>query len=741
MAAKGEEKKMNRQGQGMRQGQGGQQVQDIRQKQKEQNAQNAGGEAAAAEERNGNAQGEPDAARYAWAQKMAMQTVMQGRQQHAAARRESMQAGAPGNGGMSLQGADMSAQSEGLSGGMTTARPVKAIGEEQLLEAMARLKKYKGGKASVERRIIASQQWWKLKNWEQIESKGATEKKPASGWLWSAIVGKHADAVEAMPEPVILPRALDDEEEATRLSKVVPVVMQQNEIGDTYDEVQLQKAVEGTGIYGCYWDKTKLNGMGDISIKKVEALNLYWEPGVEDIQDSRDVFYVQNVDRDAVEAQYPQVQGKLQGKAFQPARYKYDDSIDESDKVLVIDWYYKKWSGTRKVLHYCKFCGTEVLYATENEPEMEQAGLYDDGEYPFVFDVLYKVAGSPCGYGYVDVGRDTQQSIDMLNQAMVQNAIVSATPRYFKNDAAALNEQEFADWTKPIIHVSGSMDSGSIMPVQTNEIGTNLINFMNLKTEEIKFITGNMDAINGGTSAGVTSASGLMAQIEAAGRTTKASTRASYRAYSKLVNMVIERIRQFYDMPRQFRITGEMGKTEFVQYDNSGIKPQPQGVEFGQDMGYRLPVFDIDVRAQKEQAYSKVAQNDLAIQLFQLGFFNPQLTEQALSTLEMMDFKGREEVEQRIQRNGTMQDMLMQMEQIALALAQKYEPDTAQELSSLIMQQAGQMPGALTMQEKETEQAENGKTEGEKVKDTIEKNAKTRVQNATTSGVEGGGNL
>lgn len=618
-----------------------------------------------------------------------------------------------------------------------------AIGKRELRDAMQRLRKYKNGKSSVERRIIESQQWWKLRNWEEIEERGSGAHKPASAWLWSSIIGKHADAVEAMPEPVILPRAMDDEEEANRLSKIVPVVMEQNDFGETYDSIMLQKAVEGTGIYGVFWDKSKLGGLGDITIRKMEALNLYWEPGVQDIQQSRDIFNVSYVDRERIEAQYPETRGKLRGKDFTPAEYRYDDNIDTSEKVLVVDWYYKRWEGSRHVLHYCKFVGEEILFATENDPEMRSRGLYDDGDYPFIFDTLYDVAGSPCGYGYVDVGKDTQTSIDLLNQAMVRNAVMSATPRYFVNGAAKMNEEEFADWSKPLIHVSGNLGGNELQAVQVNEMSGNLMDFFELKTDEIKFITGNMDVQNGGTTGGVTSATGLMAQMEAAGRSSKDANRASYRAYARVVNLVIERIRQFYDMPRQFRITGEQGKTEFVSYDNRGIKPQAQGQAFGQDMGYRLPVFDIDVRAQKEQTYTKVSQNDLALQFFQLGFFQPQMADQALATLGMMDFKGREEVAQKIQKNSNTQQMLAQFEQIALALARKYEPDVAQELNQLIMQQAGQegtatAGGAANLSGGSGDATKMARSQ-EDTSSRYEEKAKSAVQNATGTSAEEGG--
>jgi hypothetical protein len=127
--------------------------------------------------------------------------------------------------------------------------------------------------------------------------------------------------------------------------------------------------------------------------------------------------------------------------------------------------------------------------------------------------------------------------------------------------------------------------------------------------------------------------------------------------------MVIELIRQFYDMPRSFRIMGDNGAQEFVSYSNAGILPQAQGMEMGVDLGYRLPLFDIEISAQKASPYSKMSQNELALQFFGAGFFNPQMADQALATLEMMDFERKEMIMQRIIQNAMQfqQSMMMGM--------------------------------------------------------------------------------
>ena len=194
----------------------------------------------------------------------------------------------------------------------------------------------------------------------------------------------------------------------------------------------------------------------------------------------------------------------------------------------------------------------------------------------------------------------------------------------------------------------------------------------------------------------MTAASAIAALQEASGKGSKDSTRASYRAYSQIVELCIELIRQFYDLPRQFRIVGEYGMQKFLSYTNEGLQPQYQGTDFGVDMGYRLPVFDIKVSAQKQNVYTKVSQNELALQFFQMGFFNPQLTDQTLMCLDMMEFDGKDGIMQKVAKNGTMFQKLQQYMQLALTLAQVVDPAMAQTIAQDIVQTmgGGAAPGA-----------------------------------------------
>lgn len=636
-------------------------------------------------------------------------------------------------------GARMGAQAlAGTGGGQ---QPRRRIDQERIQEAEKLLLDYKKGKASIDNRIIKSQEWWKLRNWEQIENdkgiQGINGTKGSTAWLWNAIVGKHAEAMDSFPETVVLPRMEDDKAEAQILSKILPVIMQMNGYEEQYSKGQWQKFLEGTAAYHVGWDKTKLGGLGDVSIKNISLLNLFWEPGIDDIQDSENVFFLQIVDKKTMEQQFPQLKGKLDNNYLRPSEYHKDDSVPMDNKCVVVDWYYHTWVGMKKVLQYCQFVNREILYSTEDEGPDENGivhGLYDDGEYPFVLDPLYPVQGSPAGYGLIDICRDAQTDIDTLNQALVMNAVVTSTPRWFVQDDGAVNLQDYADWRKPFVPVTGAIDERNIREIVTHGIQGNALAMMDRKIEELKFVSGNTDVQNGNTPAGVTAASAIAALQEYSGRGSKDSTRGGYRAHAKISNMTIERLRQFYTIPRWFRILGEAGQEEFIQYSNEQLKAQQLQGGMGMQTGYRLPVFDLDVRSQRETAYTKLSQNELAIQFMQLGVFNPQMTDQVMMMLDMMDFRGKDELMGKVEQQGTLMQQFIQVSQIALALASQYDPETAEMLAPMLQGMATEASGvsAAAGAQKLAQLSEtDAATAAPAQENTLVRNARARANQAT----------
>lgn len=571
--------------------------------------------------------------------------------------------------------------------------PVMAVVDEETIKRFdQKLQEYKAGKTQTANRIIASENWWKLRNSNEerkTSAMGADDGYQAvSGWLHNVIVSKHADAMEAFPEPNILPREEGDRGEAKMLSSIIPCVLEQNNFEATYSDAMWQKLKTGTGCYKVVWDGHKLNGLGDIAIERVNLLNIYWEPGVTDIQRSRYLFHTELWDKDVLEERYPQLRGKLKGQTIIPPKFQTDDTVNTADKQTVVDVYYKK----KGLLHYAKYVGDQLLFASENDPEMAYRGIYDHGRYPYFFDALYPIEGSPCGYGYIDLCKNPQTEIDLLKTAMVKNAMVSSTPRYFSRQDGNVNEAEFLDLSKPIVHTAGMVDEASLRVIDTPSLPGSSLNLLEMDIHELRETSGNTETSTGSTSAGVTAASAIAALQAASGKGSADSTRSSYRVYSDMVEMCIELIRQFYDLPRKFRIVGQYGTEQYVTYSNAGIRPQDQAGVQGVDVGMRTPLFDVKVSAQKKNVYTKVTQNELALQFYQLGFFDPARVDQTLMCLEIMDFDGKDGILQKVSQMGNMYQQLQQYMQLALMMAQESHPEMVAGLQQDMMATMGSAP-------------------------------------------------
>ena len=621
-------------------------------------------------------------------------------------------------------------------GAILSAMPQKKpIGKDEVLKATETLKKYKEGKANLERKIIDNEQWYKMRHWECMRDK-SDDVQPTSAWLFNCIANKHADAMDNFPSPNILPREEGDKADAQMLSSIIPVILDQTDFEKTYSDVWNYKLKSGTGVYGVFWDKDKLNGLGDIAIRKVDLINLFWESGITDIQKSRNLFHVELADNDVLLGAFPQLSGRLGSSTIDLGKYVYDDNVDTSNKSAVIDWYYKKNQGGKTILHYVKYVNDEVLFATENDPQYAEKGLYDHGKYPFVFDVLFQVEGTPTGFGYIDVGKDAQSYIDRLNQAIMKNSLTNAQPRYFIREDGGVNEEEYADLTNDFIHVSGNLGQDSILPVSSTGLGSIYVEILNNKIEELKETTGNRDVSTGGTG-GVTAASAIAAMQESGSKLSRDANKQSYRAFREVTLMIVELIRQFYDLPRCFRIMGNNGAEQFVSYSNKNIAPQAQGIDFDVDMGYRIPLFDIEISAQKQSPYSKMAQNEMALSFYGAGFFNPSNADMSLACLSMMDFDRKEFVMQEIAKNGGMYQQMMMMQQMMMGMAAELDQIKGTNMAQTMAQQMGASVPLMANGGNGGKAAENveetealGGNEGSE--SSITKDARKRVANSTS---------
>ena len=156
---------------------------------------------------------------------------------------------------------------------------------------------------------------------------------------------------------------------------------------------------------------------------------------------------------------------------------------------------------------------------------------------------------------------------------------------------------------------------------------------------------------------------------------------------------------------------------------------QSAGQIDGIDLGLREPIFDVVCKASRKSPFSKASQNEFAKELYGMGFFNPQMTDQALGCLEMMDFDGKQDVIQIIQNNGTMYQQIIALQQ---QLAQLQAIITGQYPQAANMQNASQpMPNTANVSNTSGDTSQLAKIFDNAAESSNVNKARERAQNVT----------
>lgn len=558
---------------------------------------------------------------------------------------------------------------------------------DKVSEVLQILHEYKDGKTTVDMKATENQEWWRLRHWNVIQGKteaGKAKVEVGSAWAVNSILNKHADFMDSFPKANVLAREADDEEEAQILSKILPAIEEHTDAEQVYNTAGYDFLIDGTAITSVLWDPMAHDGMGDIKKTNVDIHNVFWQPGIEDIQQSKYFFDVSVADVNDVKLQYPDIADRIGGgKQGFITEYIHDDNINHQNDIEIINCYYKKLEMRpvlinidpqtvaqhlvpREILHMAIIIGDQCVFCSEDNPEY-QDGFYKHGKYPYVFRKCFPVKDSPCGFGYLDIMKYPQRDIDKLDQAIMKNTMMKAKPRWWVKKAADINKEAFADWDEEIVEVASGDLGSAVQQMDVDTLPAIVETHLEAKIDELKEISGNRDFSQGSTASGVTAASAIAALQEAGSKLSRDINKAMYRGSREEYYLEIELIRQFYTEPRTFRIDDGSGRYEYMDYSNVNIAPQdittPEGTR------HKKSIFDLEVSAEKQSPFSRASQNETAKELYQMGLFAPDNATSALVCLDMMEFEGKEKIKQQIQQNDTFMQQFQQMQQLIIQLS------------------------------------------------------------------------
>ena len=556
---------------------------------------------------------------------------------------------------------------------------IKDIDVKKYIDAFT---EYRAAREAFDMKIIENENWFRQQYWQYLIDK-TDSNEPTSGTLLNAILNKHADLMDNQPAPVFLAREKNDEEEAERLTKVVPVIMQNANWDDVYDKYCMYKIKQGIGCLSVTWDDTLENGLGDIVINYLDILRIYWEPNCTNLQDSRYVFVTSLIDTDILKEQYPDKlteNAETYGgqDAVQIKTYEGQDQTILANKTLVIDCYERTTAEDgRQIVHLTKIANDVVLESSITNTDTAQTGIYAHGRYPFIIDQYISLEGTLEGMGLIDMNKNNQGYVDKLDTLSLNNSIVASKQRWLTKEDGGVNPDDIIDLSKDVIVSSTTVDDSAIRPFQANPLPDIVTKIRENKIQEMKELSGNRDFNQGGTTGGVTAFGAIAALQEAGNKTTRDLVKSNYRSFKKLVTLVVELIREFYSEDRQFRIRGEDNNPEYITFNNQNMINQITNMDEAYlldaegnqipnpewEPEYRKPVYDIEIIAQKENPFNTISHNQMMLDLFERGVFNPEAAIPATLLLENMIFDGKEKLLVKVKENGEMYNQIMQMQQ------------------------------------------------------------------------------
>lgn len=539
-------------------------------------------------------------------------------------------------------------------------------------DAQDMLRKYISYCKPYHQRMIENEEWYKARHWPRIRNeKFKDDPEPTTAYILSTVANKHADAMDYYPKPNIRPRSAKDVAEAQKLSEIMPVELEYNDFYDAWWHVWHNKLTLGVGIYSVLFDPFANDGLGSNTINSIDPLSFICDPFVEDINKSKWVFTFELMTMEDFERSYPDSDAASANKFFEPEKYAQLAGRDTADMVLVIDGYYLETNDAgKKGVHLLKFAGDQVLYWSKEDANATD-GFYTCDIYPFLLDTMYYEKGNIFGFGLIDVVKSPQIYIDKLDQIILANAFAHSRKRHAVPRSANVNKDQWLDPSQSMVEYDGNFQE--LVEIKTEPTHAAVFNHRTQKIDELKDTSSANEFSRGESGGGVTAAQAIVALQKASGKTSRASIQKSYNVFSKVIYVYIEHMRQFYDMPRDYRISDKtvQGGMRFESYDNAGLLPQPLNELAVEGMEqYRKPIFDILVEPEKRDPFSEQAHNELAKELYGAGVFNPEQYLPATVLLSMMEFDGKERIEEMLKENSQIQQQLM-MGQMAVMENQK----------------------------------------------------------------------
>ena len=540
-------------------------------------------------------------------------------------------------------------------------------GEEFVQAATTLFTEFRDAYTSEWSRLNENEALYQARHWENMSTSDTeNENQPVTPIIMSTVENLKADMADNFPQAIIRPEAPEDQ----AVAEVIGALIRQNHDSANYREEYMKSChdmlVGGWCCEEVGYDPELNHGLGGAYIRNVDNHTVLVDPQVVDIQLGRAIFKMSPVTVEWLEQRYPSLAGSFQADSFTLEK-DHELSYDSNKTILLIEVWFKQFiaEGTdgkegHWVVHMAHIAGGQLLDDSRDE---KPDGYFQMGDYPFVISTMYRRKNSPLGYGVPDYFGQAQQDSDRLDSVVMKNASMAARNKILNTEASGFDSEDLADWSKSV-HEGDNLNG--VTWFANPPLPSYILSQGDVIRGRVKEESGSNDFSRGNTTSGVTAASSIMALQEMANKRVRMVCMQKMEAYKKAVRYEIEMEREFNTLPRQLTLTidGQQVQAEF----------QASIMERQTALGNNVPIeFMISIKVEKENRWATTAQNELVLQMVQLGIIQPA------QAVELMEFEGKETLLNKVasmQQQPSPEEM-MQEQEMQQAQAEQADIDAA----------------------------------------------------------------
>lgn len=538
-------------------------------------------------------------------------------------------------------------------------------GEEFVQAATTLFTEFRDAYTSEWSRLNENEALYQARHWESMTTSDTeNENQPVTPIIMSTVENLKADMADNFPQAIIRPEAPEDQ----AVAEVIGALIRQNHDSANYREEYMKSChdmlVGGWCCEEVGYDPELNHGLGGAYIRNVDNHTVLVDPQVVDIQLGRAIFKMSPVTVEWLGQRYPSLAGSFQADSFTLEK-DHELSYDSNKTILLIECWFKQFIPEGKdgkdghwVVHMAHIAGGQLLDDSRDE---KPDGYFQMGDYPFVISTMYRRKNSPLGYGVPDYFGQSQQDSDRLDSVVMKNAAMASRNKILNTESSGFDSEDLADWSKNV-HEGDNLNG--VTWFANPPLPSYILSQGDVIRGRVKEESGSNDFSRGNTTSGVTAASSIMALQEMANKRVRMVCMQKMEAYKKAVRYEIEMEREFNTLPRQLTLTidGQQVQAEF----------QASIMERQTALGNNVPIeFMISIKVEKENRWATTAQNELVLQMVQLGIIQPA------QAVELMEFEGKESLLNKIANAQPSPEEMMQEQEMQQAQAEQADIDAA----------------------------------------------------------------